>query len=93
MTTSFKNCLSPQILNCLGGKSPRFDAGNFYSPSLMGLYKLLAISTLFSPSHDDYFPLYVAIFHKMLKGHAYTVCPNKKETRFISEISSLPRKF
>ena len=24
--------------------------------------------------------------------HEYTVCPNKKETRFISEISSLPRK-
>ena len=23
----------------------------------------------------------------------YTVCPNKKETRFISEISSLPSKF
>ena len=23
----------------------------------------------------------------------YTVCPNKKETHFISKISSLPRKF
>ena len=27
------------------------------------------------------------------KVNANTVCPNKKETRFVNEISSLPRKF
>ena len=32
------------------------------------------------------------MFENMLHFLGYTVRPNKKETRFISEISSLPRK-
>ena len=34
----------------------------------------------------------VTIMWKKALADVYTVRPNKKETRFISEISSLPRK-
>ena len=52
-----------------------------------------------------YYTIFQIIIKKSLDGAAafdltspdldlvnYTVCPNKKETRFISEISALPRK-
>ena len=54
---------------------------------------------IYKPNHECYPGImlsslpYICLLKVYMIPHAqYTVCPNKKETRLINEITSLPRK-